>query len=81
MARLNLDAAKRHAAGHACLVVFHVLSSGVIHPLKMIADPRLRETSMAAGLTLKEVELIQRKTAELADYAELFRKLGWRLLR
>lgn len=79
MARGGLDRACRKAAGHTLLVVFHVISSSAVHPLKLITDPRVRY-SMAAGLTQREIELARRLADNLADTADTVRRLGWRLL-
>jgi hypothetical protein len=78
---MALDRAQRKAAGVVCLSVFHILSSGVVHTLRMMVDDRISLTSATGGLTVKEQELIQRKMKELSDTADIFRRLGWRLLK
>ena len=78
---MALDRAQRKAAGLVCLCVFHTLSSGVVHTLRMQIDHRVPLTSLAGGLTIKEQELITRKMKELSETADLFRRLGWRLLK
>lgn len=78
---MKLNRAGRLAAGHACFVMFHVLQSGVVHPLRMMLDARSPTPDMVQGLTPKERELIERMKDDLDATAETLRKLGWRLTR
>lgn len=57
--------------------LFHLTTSGLAHPLSMIAARR-RE-GLGDGLTDKEMELIQRLSSEMQQTAEILRRLGWRL--
>lgn len=79
MARV-VDTASRRAAGHIMLGLFHLVSSGVVHPLRTMTNTQVMDSTWR-GLTPKERQLIIKKIAELDDTAELFRMLGWRLLK
>lgn len=78
---MKVNRAGRIAAGHACFVAFHVLTSGVVHPLRMMLDVRSPTPDMARGLTPKERELIESIKDDINAHAETLRKLGWRLTR
>lgn len=79
---MALDRAARTAAGHTCMTQFHIVSSGVRHPLRMLIDPRLTGgISLTAGLTEKEAQLVDKICGQLASEAEVLRQLGWRLLK
>jgi len=78
---LQLDKAGRIAAGHGCFVIFHLLTSSVVHPIRMMYDGRSPVSRMARGLTPKERELLHDLGDQVADIAETFRKLAWRLAK
>lgn len=72
----SLDDVKRKAAGHVMLVLFHLVSSSVVHPLKIMASKS--NSGLGSGLTDKERELVLKMSTELFEKAELMRRLGWR---
>jgi len=72
-----LDPAKRLAAGHMCMTMFHLTSSSVAFQLSMVAARR--KEGLGDGLTQKEQELIQRLSSQMYETSEILRRLGWRL--
>jgi hypothetical protein len=77
----NLDRDARMAAGHVLLTQFHIVQSGVRHPLRMLIDPRLAGYDLTRGLTPKEAELVEKTCRNLEEIAEVLRVLGWRCLK
>lgn len=75
----KLKKAERRAAGLTCIALFHVLQSGVAHPLKQLAQGFPNAGGSRAGLTDREAEYIEDLAERLFRAAELIRALGWRL--
>lgn len=69
------------ACGHCCLTLFHITSSGVVHPLRMMVSNLPSGGELYRGLTPKEAELVSSLVVQLSEVAETLRKLGWRLIK
>jgi hypothetical protein len=71
--------AKRKAAGQGCLLMFHFLSSMAVKA-SLLADPFEPHGGMGLGLTEAERDFVNKQATDLHRKAEVWRRLGWRLL-